>query len=185
MQVKGVSLISTKEFVKEKFAQEGYEQWVSSLSDESAKTMNSNILASAWYPFINGMLEPTKKICELFYGGSHRGAEELGAYSADKSLHGIYRFFVKIASPDTLLKRATQLFGSYYNPGVVELVKEGEKTYIMKFSKFDPPSIYIEYRVLGWVKKALEICGAKSIRIIAKKHAENAEDFSELSVSWE
>ncbi len=185
MKVKGVSIISTKEFVISKFGQEGYQKWLNALPQESAKLMEETILASTWYPLDIGMLEPTKKVCDVFYEGSFQGAEEMGAYSADKSLHGIYRVFVKAASPNTLLKRAAQLFQSYYSPSNIEIENVSKNHYIIRFSEFDPPSPFIEYRVIGWIIKALEICGAKNIRMSVKKHAKVRSEFSELKVKWE
>lgn len=185
MKIKGVSVITTKEFIKEKFGIDGYEKWENSLSEETAKLIKGNILASVWYPLKNGMVEPTKVMCDLFYDGEYIGAEKIGIYSADKSLHGVYRFFVRIASPNTLLKRATQIFKSFYDPSEIELVKISKDNYIMKFSEFDPPSPYTDYRILGWVRKALEICGAKNINVAIKKHAEIKSDFSELVITWD
>ncbi|MDD3803998.1 MAG: DUF2378 family protein [bacterium] len=184
MEVKGVSLISTREFVSVKFTSEDYNRWIKSLSLESYSIINGNILASNWYPYVRGMLEPTKSICDMFYAGSMRGAEEIGRFSAEKSLRGIYRFYVKIASPDSLLKRATTIFQSYYNPCRIELVKEGEKSYVMKFSEFDPPSPFVEHRVMGWVEAALEICGASSIKTGVRKSAQSKNDMTELSINW-
>jgi len=184
MEVKGVSVISTRDFVSTKFNTEDYNSWLKSLSAESLSIMNGNLLASNWYPYVRAMLEPTKAVCDLFYGGSMRGAEEIGKFSADKSLHGIYRFFVKVASPDSLLKRASNIFQSYYNPCRIELIKEGERMYVMKFSEFDPPSPFVEHRVLGWVEEALSICGANSVRTSIRKNAQNKGDFSELYINW-
>lgn len=184
MEVKGVSLISTREFVLTKFKSEEYDRWLKSLSTESHSIISGNILASNWYPYVRGMLEPTKSICDMFYAGSMRGAEEIGRYSAEKSLRGIYRFFVKIASPDSLLKRATTIFQSYYNPCRIELVKEADKSFVMRFSEFDPPSPFVEHRVMGWIEAALEICGASSIKIGVRKSAQNKNDMTELSIIW-
>lgn len=185
MKVKGVSIISTKEFVIGKFGQEGYTKWLNALPQASAKLMEDTPLASVWYPFDIGMLEPTKVLCDVFYEGRFQGAEEIGAYSAEKSLRGIYKVFVRVASPDTLLKRAAQLFQSYYSPSNIEIENVAKNHYIIRFSEFDPPSPFIEYRVIGWIIKALEICGAKNIRMSVKKHAKVRTEFSELIVKWE
>lgn len=185
MKVKGVSCQSTREFVEKNYGSEGLEKWKNALSGQTRKIMEENILASMWYPLNEALLEPTKAVCDVFYGGTYKGAEELGQYSADKSLHGIYKVFVKIASPQTLLKRASMLFGSYYNPGSIELKKLSDKSYTLKFSEFDPPSPFIEYRVMGWVRKALEICGADNINISMKKHAKTKYEFSEMIVNWD
>ncbi|MGE3062563.1 MAG: hypothetical protein AB7T10_02920 [bacterium] len=110
--------------------------------------MTSNILTLSWYPYVRGMLEPTKSVCDILYADSLRSTEEIVRYSTEKSLHGIYRFFIKIASPDSLLKIAVTIFQSYYNPCKIEPVKESEKSYVMKFSEFDPPSPFVEHRLM-------------------------------------
>lgn len=185
MNVKGVSILSTKEFVRVRFGEEGYQKWIDSLPQASRNVVQDNILASVWYPMEEGILIPTKVLCDVFYEGRYQGAEEMGAYSADKSLHGIYRVFVKVASPSTLIKKAAQLFQTYYSPSNIQTEQVEKNHYIVKFSEFDPPSPYIEYRVMGWIIKALEICGAKNIHMSVKHHAHTRNEFSELLVKWE
>lgn len=156
-----------------------------SMPRPSAELIGSNILSSVWYPMKDGLLEPTKAMCEIFYNGDARGAQDAGIYSAYKSLHGVYKIFIKIASPDRLMKRAEQLFSSYYDPARIELNKLSDRNYIVRFSEFDPPSPYIEHRVAGRIKKALEICGGKDIEIEVIQHASNKNEFSKLLIKWQ
>ena len=81
-------------------------------------------MANNWYSFREMMVEPTAKMCELFYHGDARGAWEAGKYSADFGLTGFYKIFVKVGSPDFILKRASTIMAGYYSPCQLGVIRK-------------------------------------------------------------
>ena len=92
MTIKGSGVLATPQFVKKKFP-ERYDAWIESLPPESKAIHNRAVLASDWYPLNEALIIPTKKICDLFYGGNERGAWETGKFSADDLLGEIFSHF--------------------------------------------------------------------------------------------
>jgi len=109
MDVKGSSVVATREFVRINFGEAGLKKWIEALPEEGKKIFSSAIIAANWYPLKAALTEPTRKICGLFYGGDLRGAWETGRHSAEYGLKGIYKFFIQIASPQFIIKKASTI----------------------------------------------------------------------------
>lgn len=99
VEVKGTAIISIPLFIKERFSVGGLNQWIDALTPEARKVYPASVLVSSWYPLKELLIEPLRKMCGLFYAGDLKGARESGRFSADYSLKGIYKIFVKLGSP--------------------------------------------------------------------------------------
>ena len=99
MEIKGTAVIAIRDYVKINHSAR-FNDWLGKLSGESRQIFEGVIDASKWYPIESGGIEPTKKAIEMFHQGDYKmGAWEAGKYSAQKALTGIYKIFVKAASP--------------------------------------------------------------------------------------
>ena len=183
MQVKGTAVKPTMEFVKNRFP-EKYDDWFNKLPESSQKIFRDKINVALWYPATEAFLIPTKVIGELFYDNIEDAAFELGRYSAEIGLTGIYKIFIRIATPRFILSRATNIFSSYYNPAFVKLNIQNEKLfhfYVYKFKKEDKP---IAYRIAGWINKALELTNCKDLTSEVEEIKENNETVFKIISSW-
>jgi hypothetical protein len=162
MQVKGTAVQTIPLFVKTKFGEQAFQKWLDSLAPDVRKIFASDVLAPVWYPLKEGLIDPTIKLCELHYQGRMDGALEQGRFSAEHGLKGVYRFLVKFASPDTLVAKASSIMPTYYQPSAMEIVEKGPKTTTVRITKFETPHTVVEYRIKGWIERALELSGAKT-----------------------
>ena len=183
MEVKGTAVESIPLFVKEKFG-ERYEEWLNSLPPKSREIMTKPILAAIWYPLEEAFIIPTLKICELFYNGDLRGAWEAGRFSADFALRGIYKVFVKIGSPGFIIDRASAIFSNYYRPSKMEVVERGKNRAVLHITEFGKPHIVVEYRIAGWIERALEISGCKDLKITITKSLTRGDKYTEIVGEW-
>jgi hypothetical protein len=69
MEVKGTAISSIPEFITARFGKEGLNQWLNSRSESAKKVYEGSILAGGWYPVTKTMVEPTRRMCELFFRG--------------------------------------------------------------------------------------------------------------------
>jgi len=185
MQVKGTALRTTRDFVKTRFP-ELFDRWIQSLSPESKKIFSSTIDATAWYPYKEGYAIPVEKIMELFYRGDRKtGGDELGSWSAEVSLKGFYKVFLLIASPQFLLQRASKIFTTYYEPSEIEASNTGSNDAILRIIRFDNIDESIEYRIAGWIRKALELANCNSPRYEIKKFLSKGDVATEIYFHWQ
>lgn len=141
-------------------------------------------MANSWYPLRELLIEPTQKLCDLFYAGSTRGATEAGRYSADIGLSGIYKIFVKVGSPDFIVKRASTIMAGYYQPSELKVVESVPGKVVVHITKFDEPSPLIEARIAGWIQRALEINGCKNAMITTPKSLAKRDPVTEYIIKW-
>ncbi|MCJ7772303.1 MAG: hypothetical protein MUP22_04115 [Desulfobacterales bacterium] len=184
MEVKGSAVNSVPEFVRVKFG-ERFDEWLDSLSEESKKIMKEHIIpAISWYPIKPSIIEPTRKICELFFGNDEKGAWEAGRFSADKGLIGVYKIFVKLGSPKFIVGRAATIFSSYYKPSSMEIADQSEKKVVLHIIEFPELERLVELRICGWIERALEISGAKTVKVELTKSLTRQDPVTEIVVEW-
>ncbi len=182
MEVKGIAVVTLPQYVKGKFPSR-YNEWFNALSEES-KYIMKNPLAAQWYLMDHALIEPTRKICDIFHGGSLIGAYDCGVFSADYSLKGIYKVFVKIGSPSFIIKKAGRILPTYYNPSEMELVKLESDHADLRISEFENWNPYIAERIRGWITRAIEISGGKSVDVQVMESKESGRTIRNIKINW-
>lgn len=186
MTIKGTSVKSTYNFVnKTHSAQE--QLWLDSLPETSRELMTSAVMSTQWYPIIDGMITPVQKIADLFYDGDeNRTAYEVGKFSAIEGLKGVYKIFVKMASPIFVLKRSPRIFNTYYSDVNFEILESDSNKAVFLVKGFKKVHESIFSRIDGWIEETLRIIGAKPIEVSHKTdYLENEEIVGTIIALWE
>ncbi len=184
MQVKGTAIKSTRDFMQNKFP-DLYTRWIDSLPKESRSIFTSTIDASSWYPIDEGYKIPVKKILELCYADDYqKGADLIGSYSAESALRGIYKVFLLIASPQYLVQRASKIFTTYFDPSNIEAKQVNSHSIEVRISSFDSIDENIEYRIAGWIRKALELANCEEPQYIINKSLAKGDTCTEILITW-
>jgi len=184
VEVKGTAIITIPLFIKERFGEGGLNQWIDTLTPEARKVYQASIFPSSWYPLKELLIEPLRKMCALFYAGDLKGAKESGRFSADYSLKGIYKLFVKLGSPEFMLGRAGTIMGVYYTPSEMKVVESRKGQGIMQITRFPDMDQVLEIRIAGWMERALEISGGKQPSIKITKSLTAGDSVSEFLATW-
>ena len=183
MDVKGTAVRSTPLFVKQRFA-ERFAEWAAILSERSREIMTGKIGTRDWYPLKEGMIEPTRKICDLFFKGDDGGAWEVGRFSAEYSLWGLYRLFVKMGSPLHLIEKASTVFSTYYRPSKMRIVDHTPLSAVARIEHFPEPDMLVELRIGGWMERALEISGCADVESKIVKSLARGDECTEFVSAW-
>lgn len=185
MQVKGTSIKTTRDFVKIKFPNR-YDEWINSLPKDSQVLYNDSIRVGEWFEIRTAYYEPMNKIIELFYSNNaQKGGEDLGLYSAEVALNGIYKVFLLVATPQYLMKRASRMIETFYHPCDVEVTDPTNKMSVMTIKKFEGITKPLEYRFAGWTVKALELCKCKNVSYKITSHISAGQPTTTLEFRWE
>ena len=184
MEVKGEALITIPLYILKKFGSKGYEKWFTALSPAASKIYDSPINKSDWFPLQTALVEPTLIMCDLLFNKSARGAWECGRFSADYGLKGIYKVLVKLSTPQILIKKAGPILVNYYRPGQIEVADVDSNHVVIRITEFAEMSRVIEYRISGWMERALEICGCNHVTVNLTKSLTDCNACSEFSISW-
>ncbi len=184
MQVKGATIVSTKSFV-EKTHEEELIKWLSNLPEQSQTIYTQTIAESKWYPLNDAFIIPTRIMLAMFYNNDLRGAYELGSFSAEQGLTGIYKVFVKIGSPSFIISRAAKVFSAYYKDSNIKVLSSTKKSVILMIDKFPEYADVVEQRIIGWIDKALVISGCKNVKTQVVHSFLNGDPFTELFTTWD
>jgi hypothetical protein len=184
MEIKGTAILAIRDFVKDNF-QEKFNEWLNTLPQDSKLIYNGAIDSSRWYPLEAAGVIPTKITAELFYQNDYKkGAMEAGKFSAEKALTGIYKIFVKAATPSFIIQRASRIFATYYQPCKMEVIENTDGHVLLEISDMTQSDEVIEYRIAGWIKKALEISGCENIRIDFSNSIAQGDKSTKMEINW-
>lgn len=183
MESKGVAVKSTQKFVEDKYP-ERYKEWIESLSNKSKCIMTGKIFDGAWYDLHDSIVEPMKKICDMFYWSSDRGAWEVGRYNAEVSLKGIYSFFIKTPSPELLISKASHIMSTFYRPCEMKSKQVKNDEAYLYIVSFKEPNHLVELRIGGWAERTLEFCGCKNLKLTITKSLAKGDKLTEYQFSW-
>jgi hypothetical protein len=184
MEIKGIAVIAIRDFVKTKYGDK-FPVWLNGLHEDSRTIFSSAIDSTRWYSVNTAVIGPTKKIGELFYGNDIKNAAwECGRYSAEKGLSGIYKLFVKASTPSFIVSRASYVFERYYQPCKLKTTAANSKLAVLCLSDIENPEAIVEYRIAGWIEKALEISGCSGISVEITRSLTRGDEFTEFTSRW-
>ena len=181
MKVKGGALLSRLAFIREQRGEEGVQRVLQRLSDADRK-LCSPILVGGWYPF-----ELNARLDEAIAAEMRMGEEVfvlMGEKSAEQNLGGSHRAMLSQGDPHGLLRRAPQIYQMYYDTGRRTYERLGDKKAVLR--TYDAPAFSHHdcLTVIGWHRKAIEMCGATNVRVIETKCRAKGADCCEYVCEW-
>lgn len=185
MEIKGSAVKTTPEFVKSKYSSR-YLEWVKSLPDTSREIIDKPIYATTWYPLMESVIIPTQRVADMFFNGNYcKAAREIGRYSAEVALKGIYKIFVRVSSPNFVLSRASNIFSTYYNPADIKVIESADKKAVLQLKRFNPQEKLIMERIAGWIEHTLEITLKSPLKVDVSNKIENDMLSAQITAMWE
>ncbi len=182
MEIKGVSVKSAPTFVKKRFPSR-YDEWLATLTPQSREIIEHTLLGN-WYPVEEAVIEPTKKVCDLFFDGSEEGAWEVGRTSADLALRGVYRFFVKFGSPEFILTKASSIFSNMMRPGEITVASSSSGAALLQMSMPESDRL-LEARMAAWMEQALIISGCENPHLTISASITDGAPMTDFSATWQ
>ena len=182
IQIKGSVLLSRLALVREIDPVKGLERVLARLSDFERAALQ-NPLASSWYPFDLGK-RLDEAVVQVLGGGRTEFFEKLGAASAENNLGGVHKKFLTVGDPHAFLAKAPTIYAFYYDEGRREYEKTGPTEGVLTThdaSTFSAPDCAT---VVGWHRRALEMCGATKPRVVEEECRARGGRVCRYRVSW-
>ncbi len=184
MEVKGTAIKTTRDFIKTKYPGQ-YNAWFNSLPPGSKVLYESALDATGWYPLNDAYIVPIHKVIEMFYHHDAKtGGEELGKYSAEVALKGFYKVFLLVASPTFLIQRASKIFTTFYQPSTIAVEVVNANSAILKILDFSGIDEALEYRIAGWILKALELANCREPRYEIRSALSKGDKETDIIYCW-
>lgn len=183
MEVKGTAVKSIPEYIRAKYP-ERIMEWLDSLPPASRKIMDGVIVTNNWYPLREGLTIPVAQAGKLFFGSETKGAWDMGRYSADLALTGVYKLYVKFGTPKHIIERANRVFSAYFTPSEISTQASTKNSFTFRITKFDQIDPVVEHNIAGWMERALEISGCSSVNVQIPFSLSQHHKFTEFQLSW-
>lgn len=182
-QIKGTVLKARLAFIEQHSGGDGKSRVLESLEEADRQDL-TRVLALRWYPFELGR-RLDDAIVRVLGGGDPSFFLRLGAASADRNLATLHHAFLSPGDPHGFLGKASQIYRMYYETGRREYVRKGDKAGELTTYDADTFSGPDCLTVIGWYKRALEMCGASGVEVTEEECRANGGAVCRYSVKWE
>ncbi len=183
VQIKGSAIRETINQIQRRFGDGAFKKILNLLDDESRKVFQGEIFASTWYS-----LDVFTRFLEVEIKTLADGNEEMVTRGSEavieRQLRGIYKAFVKLGSPEFVIKRIAAVHATYFQGVPVEVQLQGRGKATVRYTGFEKQHRIMGFAIIGFYKKALEISGATDVTIHFATPIDEGKPFSELSLSW-
>jgi uncharacterized protein (TIGR02265 family) len=181
-QVKGAVLKSRIAFVESHFGKDSLQQVLASLPPEDQRPLRL-LFTSNWYPFELGK-RLDDAIVRVVGGGRPDFFERLGAASAETNLSSLHAGYLTPGDPQAFLAKAPQIYSLYYESGRREYTPTGPTAGLLITHGAETFSAPDCLTVVGWYKKALEMCGAKNVSVTEEECRAKGGAVCRYRVRW-
>jgi uncharacterized protein (TIGR02265 family) len=182
-KIKGSIIKSRLEFVRREIGEAGLAKLMAGLPEEDQKTLG-RLVAVAWVDFEVGK-RLDEAIVQALGGGSTRFFERLGEASAETNLGTMHSAFLTRDDPQAFLAKAPQIYRLYYDVGWREYEQTGEREGVLTTHDAETFSKTDCLTVIGWYRKALELCGASNVRIVEEECRASGGGVCRYRVTWQ
>jgi hypothetical protein len=182
MRVKGTVLLARLDFARSRGV-EVLERFYSALDPTTREALES-ALPTQWYPY-QKLCELTKLLDRVAGSGDLGLCEEMGRFACDANVPRFLRAFLRFGKVEFFLNRAAAAWRAHYDTGSMEVVKLGPKTVRLRLVDV-PNACHAQcLSVMGFVKRAAELTGSKSVSAAVTACRERGAEVCELTGSWE
>lgn len=181
-EVKGSIVKDALTAIEKRVGSEGLERVLSMLKPETRAALEKP-LAIMWYP-LNAFTELVEIDCRETAGGNEKELITRAEDVVDHQLRGIYRVFVRVGSPEFVLKRVANIHQTYFRgiEATARVVPPHEA--FVRYTGFSTQHRIMENLIIGFYKKALEISGARNVMAIVTTPIASEAGFAEFRLRW-
>jgi hypothetical protein len=183
VQIKGSAIQETINLIKTRSGEDAFQKILGLLDQETRKICEGEIFASSWYS-----LDLFTRFLEIEIRVLAGGNEEMVTRGSEavieRQLRGIYKAFVKLGSPEFVIKRIAAVHATYFQGVPIDVQLQGQGKALVKYTGFEKQHRIMGFAIIGFFKKALEISGAKDVVIYFATPIEEGKGYSELSIAW-
>jgi hypothetical protein len=182
-QVKGAVLKSRLAFVERHSGKAAVERVLAMLAPDIQRTLRM-LFTSNWYPFgIGKALDDA--IVQVLGGGRPEFFERLGEASAETNLATIHSSYLTRGDAHGFLAKSPSIYSLYYESGRREYQQTGPKEGVLVTHDAETFSAPDCLTVVGWYRKALEMCGVPGARVTEEECRAKGGAVCRYRVRWD
>jgi hypothetical protein len=184
-KVKGSALKASLAFLETKLGRDKTRAVIGKLPDFEKRVLESAILQGSWYEFSILAKLMDAAAPEVILDGPRSLAWEMGRFSADQGLRGLYRIFLHVADPHYVIRKSSQLFSTYYDSGEMMAETAENRRAVLCLRRFNEPGKAFCERLCGFMEKTMELCGCENVSLTHPKCISRGDSHCEFVATWE
>lgn len=182
VRIKGTALLDTVEAARKREGEQRLAQIVQSLLPPFRHVFENGIVPTSYYS-----LDAFVAFLEAGFrlgGDDERILIKRTEAVAERQLTGLYRVFIKLGSPEFVIRRITTIHQTFFTGvGISVELRHGDAR--VRYSGFRKQHRLMEYVMFGFYQKALQICGAREARAQMSVPMADDAEFCELHITWQ
>ena len=184
LHIKGTVVLDTLKAIEARTGKAELEKIISHLDPETREIFQRPVSPSSWYScdafarFLEADIRETA-------GGNEEELVRRAEAVIEKQLSGIYKMFVRLGSPEFVIRRIAAVHSTYFDGVQIIPEMKGPNGSTIQYVGFSRNHRIMGFVILGFFRKALEISGAKKIDVHFSVPIEAGEKFCELVLSWD
>lgn len=163
-RIRGSVLKARLAFVEQIGGRGALEKVLAALPEGDRVQLSGFVSSTGWFP-LNMGARLDEAIVRALGKGDPKYFERLGEASAEKNLGGPHREFLVAGDPQAFMAKASVIYSFYYQGGSRSYEPTSPTGGVMvtrDAPHFSAPDCLT---VVGWYRKALQMCGAHSVRV--------------------
>ncbi len=136
VQIKGSAIKETIDQIKRRAGDPAFQKILGRLDDETREVFEGKIFSSTWYPldlFTRFLEIEIKVLADSNEEMVTRGSEAV----IERQLRGIYKVFVKLGSPEFVIKRIAAVHATYFQGVPIDVKLEGNNRAFVRYTGFE------------------------------------------------
>jgi hypothetical protein len=163
-QVKWIGVAGFVEAAKRTLGDEGWQEVMAALPADTRALLDAPPAAISWVDAAHAFALHEGIVAHA--GGRMESVREIARSQVEGDLRGIYRLFVRMATPDFLAQRAASLYGSYWRDhGRVRAERSGPRSMDIIFEDLPHVRLAFVNAQLGGIQAAFEASGLAGVRV--------------------
>ncbi len=184
LNLKGAAWKPIVKFVKVTFGNEAFTRVLESVSPPCREIASETILVNNWYEM--SLIEEFISTADKLLGsGDLTIARKMGQYSAEFGIKTVYKVFMKVGTPEFVIKRAPVIWNRYYSKGKLEALVLEKGHVVLRLTDIGSISKVTCVRVTGWMEMTLKMSGAINSVVQHISCQSRGGSFEEWEGRWE
>jgi len=152
-------------FLLERFGEAGLEAVVRRLPPDIAAEMESATSASIeWHPLTH-IITIDRAIVDTHFGGDISKATEMGIFSLEQGVKGVFRFFFRFLDPWTIASHFQPVFSKLADRGQFVAEQVSAREVLVRYRDFNPiDPIYCHF-LRGAIIGAIRACKVQTLSV--------------------
>ena len=182
--VKGTAWLTLKSFLSERSGADAMARVLARLGPSDAEALRRNSLPGSWGDY-GADTRVLLAADDVLGRGDRTLIRDSAVHHARKDMRGIYRMFIRVATPGFVIGRAAKLWRLIIDSGELRVVRQTPKGVDLELTNIEGVPPHHELDQLPFMEEIARMTGAKNVQATHPKCLARGDDRCVYIVRWE